>query len=199
MVSRDINTSQPPRQVKFENGIEFLDQVKLQFCKQPDVYKQFLSIMKEYKAKLYVFIALINTHIMLIVSRSIDIPKVMARVIELFKGHEHLILGFNSFLPSGYTIEVQDGATPQLITALIPPSYPSLPINPQPSYSPGRKVPEFDHSRYPPSQVFIYVYIYILLDKKYKLREEDQKSVPAYSLQILPRHITRLPQGAVHR
>jgi paired amphipathic helix protein Sin3a len=39
------------RQVKFENALEFLDQVKLQFSKQPKVYNQFLDIMKDFKAQ----------------------------------------------------------------------------------------------------------------------------------------------------
>ena len=39
------------RQVKFENALDFLDQVKLQFSKQPKVYNQFLDIMKDFKAQ----------------------------------------------------------------------------------------------------------------------------------------------------
>jgi histone deacetylase complex regulatory component SIN3 len=35
---------------------------------------------------------------------SIDTPGVIARVSELFKGHRHLILGFNTFLPPGWKI-----------------------------------------------------------------------------------------------
>lgn len=40
-------------QVKFENALDFLDQVKLQFANQPRVYNQFLDIMKDFKAQWY--------------------------------------------------------------------------------------------------------------------------------------------------
>jgi paired amphipathic helix protein Sin3a len=65
-----------------------LDQVKLKFKDQPKVYEQFLDIMKDFK------------------SQVIDTPGVIARVSELFKGHDNLILGFNTFLPPGYKIEM---------------------------------------------------------------------------------------------
>ena len=38
-------------QVKFENALDFLDKVKLVFAKQPEVYNQFLDIMKDFKTK----------------------------------------------------------------------------------------------------------------------------------------------------
>ncbi len=38
---------------------------------------------------------------------SIDTPGVISRVSNLFKGHPDLIVGFNTFLPPGYKIEVQ--------------------------------------------------------------------------------------------
>lgn len=41
------------------------------------------------------------------VSLSIDTPGVISRVSQLFKGHPDLIMGFNTFLPPGYKIEVQ--------------------------------------------------------------------------------------------
>lgn len=37
---------------------------------------------------------------------SIDTPGVISRVSALFKGHPDLIVGFNTFLPPGYKIEV---------------------------------------------------------------------------------------------
>uniref|UniRef100_A0A674B6G1 Paired amphipathic helix protein Sin3a n=1 Tax=Salmo trutta TaxID=8032 RepID=A0A674B6G1_SALTR len=63
--------------------------LKLQFGNQPQVYNDFLDIMKEFK------------------SQSIDTPGVISRVSQLFKGHPDLIMGFNTFLPPGYKIEVQ--------------------------------------------------------------------------------------------
>ncbi|OTF74332.1 hypothetical protein BLA29_006955, partial [Euroglyphus maynei] len=39
-------------------------------------------------------------------SQSIDTPGVIQRVSNLFKGHPELIVGFNTFLPPGYKIEI---------------------------------------------------------------------------------------------
>jgi paired amphipathic helix protein Sin3a len=74
--------------LKVEDALSYLDQVKFQFEKTPEVYDQFLEIMKEFK------------------SQSIDTPGVIQRVSNLFKGHNDLIEGFNTFLPPGYKIEV---------------------------------------------------------------------------------------------
>ncbi|CAF4299122.1 unnamed protein product, partial [Adineta steineri] len=51
---------------------------------------QFLDIMKEFK------------------SQSIDTQEVINRVSTLFHGHPDLIVGFNTFLPPGYKIEVSE-------------------------------------------------------------------------------------------
>uniref|UniRef100_A0A8C4QTM9 Uncharacterized protein n=1 Tax=Eptatretus burgeri TaxID=7764 RepID=A0A8C4QTM9_EPTBU len=67
----------------------YLDQVELQFQNQPQVYLDFLHIMEEFK------------------SQRIDIPCVISRVSNLFKGHPDLIMGFNTFLLPGDKIEVQ--------------------------------------------------------------------------------------------
>ena len=75
--------------LKVEDALSYLDQVKFQFERQPEVYNQFLDIMKEFK------------------SQSIDTPGVISRVSNLFRGHTDLIEGFNTFLPPGYKIEVQ--------------------------------------------------------------------------------------------
>uniref|UniRef100_A0A3Q2ZJC4 Paired amphipathic helix protein Sin3a n=1 Tax=Kryptolebias marmoratus TaxID=37003 RepID=A0A3Q2ZJC4_KRYMA len=78
-----------PQGYQVEDALSYLDQVKLQFGNQPQVYNDFLDIMKEFK------------------SQSIDTPGVINRVSQLFKGHPDLIMGFNTFLPPGYKIEVQ--------------------------------------------------------------------------------------------
>ena len=39
-------------------------------------------------------------------AQAIDTPGVIKRVSELFKGHDNLILGFNTFLPPGFKIEI---------------------------------------------------------------------------------------------
>lgn len=77
------------QKLKVEDALSYLDQVKFKFGNQPQVYNDFLDIMKEFK------------------SQSIDTPGVIARVSDLFKGHPELIVGFNTFLPPGYKIEVQ--------------------------------------------------------------------------------------------
>nr|CAB3266076.1 paired amphipathic helix protein Sin3a [Phallusia mammillata] len=76
------------QKLKVEDALSYLDQVKFQFGNQPQVYNDFLDIMKEFK------------------SQSIDTPGVIARVSHLFNGHPDLIVGFNTFLPPGYKIEV---------------------------------------------------------------------------------------------
>jgi len=86
-----IPTSGNPsfQRLKVEDALSYLDQVKFKFGNQPQVYNDFLDIMKEFK------------------SQSIDTPGVISRVSMLFKGHPELIVGFNTFLPPGYKIEVQ--------------------------------------------------------------------------------------------
>ena len=77
------------QRLKVEDALSYLDQVKFKFNNQPQVYNDFLDIMKEFK------------------SQSIDTPGVIQRVSTLFKGHPELIVGFNTFLPPGYKIEMQ--------------------------------------------------------------------------------------------
>ncbi|XP_011295648.1 uncharacterized protein LOC101889781 isoform X2 [Musca domestica] len=77
----------PPR-LKVEDALSYLDQVKYQYTDQPQIYNNFLDIMKEFK------------------SHCIDTPGVIQRVSTLFKGHTELIYGFNMFLPPGYKIEI---------------------------------------------------------------------------------------------
>lgn len=77
----------PPR-LKVEDALSYLDQVKYQYADQPQIYNNFLDIMKEFK------------------SHCIDTPGVIQRVSTLFKGHTELIYGFNMFLPPGYKIEI---------------------------------------------------------------------------------------------
>ena len=53
------------------------------------------SSMSYYNANMYMYI------------HSIDTPGVISRVSNLFKGHPDLIVGFNTFLPPGFKIEVR--------------------------------------------------------------------------------------------
>lgn len=81
------------QRLKVEDALVYLDNVKSKFGDQPQVYNDFLDIMKEFK------------------SQSIDTPGVIERVSTLFKGHPDLIVGFNTFLPPGYKIEIQANDT----------------------------------------------------------------------------------------
>lgn len=100
------------QRLKVEDALSYLDQVKLQFGNQPQVYNDFLDIMKEFK------------------SQSIDTPGVISRVSHLFKGHPDLIVGFNTFLPPGYKIEVQANE----IVSVVQPGQAvlNLPLHPSP-------------------------------------------------------------------
>lgn len=40
--------------IKHQDALSYLDQVKVRFVHQPDVYNQFLDIMKDFKSQAYV-------------------------------------------------------------------------------------------------------------------------------------------------
>lgn len=84
------------------DALSYLDQVKVQFVEQPDVYNRFLDIMKDFK------------------SQAIDTPGVINRVSELFAGNPNLIQGFNTFLPPGYRIECGGNNDPNTIRVTTP-------------------------------------------------------------------------------
>jgi len=76
-----------------EDALLYLDQVKVEFGDRPHIYNEFLDIMKTFK------------------TQQIDTPGVIRRVSNLFQGNRRLVLGFNTFLPEGYKIEI-DGEGP---------------------------------------------------------------------------------------
>lgn len=84
------------------DALSYLDQVKMRFSEQPDVYNRFLDIMKDFK------------------SQAIDTPGVIERVSNLFNGHPALIQGFNTFLPPGYRIECGTDDNPDAIRVTTP-------------------------------------------------------------------------------
>ncbi|VDO65515.1 unnamed protein product [Heligmosomoides polygyrus] len=87
----DINAqgmNQNRVKLQVEDALSYLDQVKTQFADQPNVYTQFLDIMKDFK------------------SQAIDTPGVITRVSRLFHGRSALIMGFNTFLPPGFEVQV---------------------------------------------------------------------------------------------
>lgn len=83
------------RELRVEDALLYLDQVKVEFGDRPHIYNEFLEIMKTFK------------------TQQIDTPGVIRRVSNLFKGNRRLVLGFNTFLPEGYQIELPpDGNGP---------------------------------------------------------------------------------------
>mmetsp|Transcript_21997 Transcript_21997/g.42715 ORF Transcript_21997/g.42715 Transcript_21997/m.42715 type:complete len:1011 (+) Transcript_21997:60-3092(+) len=88
----DHDNQPPPKKLnagpKVKDAMGYLEKVKNKFANKPQVYNQFLDIMKDFK------------------SQTINTEGVIERVKTLFKGNRHLILGFNQFLPPGYKIEL---------------------------------------------------------------------------------------------
>uniref|UniRef100_A0A6Q2Y346 Paired amphipathic helix protein Sin3a n=1 Tax=Esox lucius TaxID=8010 RepID=A0A6Q2Y346_ESOLU len=116
--------------VPVEDALSYLDQVKLQFGNQPQVYNDFLDIMKEFK------------------SQSIDTPGVISRVSQLFKGHPDLIMGFNTFLPPGYKIE-PNPSIPTYASPRSPTVQSHTPVSSTPSSGPllqNNQPVEFNHA-----------------------------------------------------
>nr|CTP81770.1 BMA-SIN-3 [Brugia malayi] len=74
--------------LRVEDALCYLDQVKQQFADAPDVYVNFLDVMKDFK------------------SQAIDTPGVIKRVSRLFRGRPNLIIAFNTFLPPGFDVSV---------------------------------------------------------------------------------------------
>ncbi|KAJ6423884.1 hypothetical protein OIU84_024789 [Salix udensis] len=77
------------------DALHYLKEVKDMFQDQKEKYDTFLEVMKDFKAQ------------------RTDTSGVIVRVKELFKGHNNLIFGFNTFLPKGYEITLdEDEAAP---------------------------------------------------------------------------------------
>ncbi|XP_016672857.2 paired amphipathic helix protein Sin3-like 2 isoform X1 [Gossypium hirsutum] len=75
-------------------ALTYLMEVKEIFQDQKGKYDMFLEVMKDF------------------VARRTDTAGVIARVKELFKGHNNLIYGFNTFLPKGYGITLDEDEAP---------------------------------------------------------------------------------------
>ena len=74
------------RELKVDDALLHMNQVKLGFGDRPRIYNEFLAIMKNFKAQ------------------EVDIIGVINHVSSLFHGYNNLILGFNTFLPECYRI-----------------------------------------------------------------------------------------------
>lgn len=93
MGQQEASQQGPPagmRELRVEDALLYLDDVKREFQNRPAIYNEFLAIMKNFK------------------SQEVDTPGVIARVSKLFRGYNNLILGFNTFLPDGYKISLAD-------------------------------------------------------------------------------------------
>jgi len=80
--------------VEVEDALKYMDRVRREFGDQSHMYNGFLEIMKDLKAQ------------------KVDTIGVITRVRRLFHGHIDLILGFNTFLPDGYKMELKEGYNP---------------------------------------------------------------------------------------
>lgn len=74
---------QAPSRV-LKRAVSYLERVKRTFAERPEVYRAFLSVMHAFK------------------DQRIDIASLVAQVYQLFEGHPHLLVGFNTFLPLGH-------------------------------------------------------------------------------------------------
>lgn len=127
------NLAYPPNP-KFESALDFLERVKTVFEDQPDVYNNFLDVMKEFKAQ------------------NINTPVVIQSVKMLFYGHPDLILGFNAFLPYGHKITRAELQQPPVEPPTQPPAplaqQPPIPsIQQQPAAQPQNRKDELAHAR----------------------------------------------------
>eukprot|EP00667_Euglena_gracilis_P029798 EG_transcript_40061 len=77
-----------------EDAKAYLDLVQTTLAARPEVYDQFLSVMKDFRAQ------------------QLTTPAVIARVAELFQGHPELTQGFNTFLPPEFKIAVAPPPSP---------------------------------------------------------------------------------------
>ncbi|KAF8031803.1 hypothetical protein BT93_D0882 [Corymbia citriodora subsp. variegata] len=77
-----------------DDALTYLKEVKDMFQDQREKYDMFLEVMKDFKAQ------------------RTDTVGVIARVKELFNGHNNLILGFNTFLPKGFEITLDEDEAP---------------------------------------------------------------------------------------
>eukprot|EP00979_Chaetoceros_neogracilis_P001372 scaffold241_cov234-Chaetoceros_neogracile.AAC.1 len=73
-----------------EDAVQYLNQIRMAFKDRPQIYDDFLHIMKTFKSK------------------EINAPEAIVSVTHLFEGNRFLILGFNTFLPKGFIIEIPD-------------------------------------------------------------------------------------------
>ncbi|EPX74273.1 SIN3 family co-repressor Pst3 [Schizosaccharomyces octosporus yFS286] len=99
-------TSSNSRPLDVNDALSYLELVKYYFSEKREVYNKFLEIMRDFK------------------SQSLDTLGVIDRVATLFNGYPQLIEGFNTFLPSGYKIEVHTDSSNTSIVRIGTPMHP---------------------------------------------------------------------------
>ncbi|KAL3085001.1 hypothetical protein niasHS_010070 [Heterodera schachtii] len=88
VVQSQIQPNVKSRKLQVDDALSYLEKVRQQFSNDPQVYNDFLEVMKEFK------------------SHTIDTNGVIRRVSQLFQAYPELIDGFNTFLPHGYEVRV---------------------------------------------------------------------------------------------
>lgn len=91
------SVSNTSRNLTTDDARCFIYEVKREFKDQVEELQHFLDTMADFKAK------------------KIDVNCVVARMKELFKGHNNLIYGFNTFLPVGYEITLDEEKRPPIV------------------------------------------------------------------------------------
>jgi hypothetical protein len=74
----------------YEEALLYLHQVKTEFSARPHIYNELLYILKTFN------------------SQQIDTPGVIRRVSKLLQSDKTLLLGFNTFLPEGYKMNMSN-------------------------------------------------------------------------------------------
>ncbi|KAE9614622.1 hypothetical protein Lal_00012277 [Lupinus albus] len=80
--------SEGSRRLNTNDAFLYLKEIKTVFIEEREKYEHFLKIMRDYK------------------DNRITTNDVVSAAEDLFKGHNHLLLGLNKFLPRGYEIKL---------------------------------------------------------------------------------------------
>ncbi|KAK7250483.1 hypothetical protein RIF29_32952 [Crotalaria pallida] len=81
-------TSEQSKEEILNDAMAYVNEIKVAFKEEREKYDCFMKILRDFKEK------------------RIDTNDVISATMELFKGHNDLLLGFNAFLPSGYKIQL---------------------------------------------------------------------------------------------
>ncbi|EOA34590.1 hypothetical protein CARUB_v10022148mg [Capsella rubella] len=84
----------PHKKPTTNEALDYLRAVRDKYIDNHEIYDKFLETMKDYRAE------------------RVDTGGVILRVKELFKGEPEILLGFNTFVPMGYKITLNDDETP---------------------------------------------------------------------------------------